>query len=109
MANRKQIIRRFIVLCVILAGGLYEALAYAADPRNGAKLYKIHCESCHGHQGRGGTMPGVPDFSRGEGLFQSDASLVKLLEEGRGVKPAYLGLMTTREMLDVVAYLRTIH
>lgn len=109
MANKKQITKRLLVLCLIIMGGMYEAMAYAADPRNGASLYKKHCDSCHGAQGRGGNMPGVPNFSRGEGLIQSDAALVKLLEEGRGIKPAYRGLMTTREMLDVVAYLRTLH
>ena len=109
MPEKKQMTRRAVALCLILAGGGYETLAFAADPRNGAKLYNMHCESCHGSGGRGGVMPGVPDFSRGEGLFQSDAALVSLLEEGRGMKPSYLGLMTTRDMLDVIAYLRTLN
>ena len=109
MANNRQIFRRVVLLCVIFAAGIYEATAFAADPRSGARLYNQHCTSCHGVQGRGGVMPGTPDFSRGEGLLQSDAALLKLLEEGRGIKPAYQGLMTTREMLDVVAYLRTLN
>ncbi len=109
MPDKKQITRRTIALCFILTGGMYEATAFAADPRNGAKLYNMHCESCHGSAGRGGVMPGVPDFRRGEGLFQPDTALVKLLEEGRGMKPSYLGLMSTRDMLDVIAYLRTLH
>lgn len=82
--------------------------AQAADPRNGAKLYNSHCANCHGTQGNG-MMPGMPNFLRGEGLMKPDAVLVQSLERGAGMMPAFRGLMTTQEMLDVVSYLRTMH
>ncbi len=109
MTDRKQIIRRIAILCLILLGGVYEITAHAADIRKGAKLYNSHCAGCHGASGQGGSMPGTPNFRRGEGLFQPDAKLLELLQNGRGVKPAYRGLMTTKEMLDVIAYLRTLN
>ncbi len=109
MADKKQILRRMAILCVIIAGGIYEATAFAADPVNGGRLYKTHCETCHGPTGSGSAMPGLPDFRRGEGLFQPDPVLVQYLEDGRGIKPAFRGLMSTQELLDVIAYLRTLH
>ncbi len=81
--------------------------AQAADPRNGAKLYNMHCAGCHGVRGTA-RMAGVPDFSRGQALFKSDPDLLLTIENGRGVMPAFRGLMSTREILDVLAYLRTL-
>jgi cytochrome c6 len=78
--------------------------AMAADPRNGAKLYNIHCSGCHGTRGRG-VMPGTPDFSRG--ILKPNAVLVEILEQGSGVMPAFRGILSTQDMLDVIAHLRT--
>ncbi|ALP54909.1 hypothetical protein Tel_16645 [Candidatus Tenderia electrophaga] len=78
----------------------------AADPRNGAKLYNQHCSSCHGARGQG-AMPGTPDFSRGEGLRVANASLLTVIENGSGVMPAYRGLLSTQDILDVISHLRT--
>ena len=89
-----------------LAGLMAAQSAQAADPRNGAKLYNMHCSSCHSVNGRGG-MPGVPDFSRGGALFKPDAKLVSVIEQGAGIMPAYRGLMSTNDILDVIAHLRT--
>ncbi len=81
------------------------APASAADPRNGAKLYGTHCSSCHAVNGRG-SMPGISDFTRAGTLLKSNAKLVQVIEEGTGIMPAYRGLMSTRDILDVIAHLR---
>ena len=91
-------------------GGLIGAIALpvsAADINNGGQLYARHCQTCHGDRGRP-MMPGMPDFTRGEKLFQADASLVSSIKQGKSVMPAYRGLLTDEEILDVVAYLRTL-
>ncbi len=93
-------------LLLALGGLLSSAGAMAADPRNGAKLYNIHCSNCHGPRGRG-ALPGMSDFSRGQGLFVANAALVKVIENGSGVMPAYRGLLSTQDILDVIAHLRT--
>lgn len=98
---------------LFVTAACHTSLALAADPRNGARLYNSQCASCHGAQGNG-MMPGMPNFLRGEGLMKPDAVLVQILERGSlergsGVMPSFRGLMTTQEMLDVVAYLRTMH
>ncbi len=95
-----------IALLASMSVFLFAAESMAADPRNGAKIYNIHCANCHGSNGAG-AMPGMPDFRRGQSLFKNNAFLVLVLEEGRGIMPAYRGLLTTQEMLDVIAHLRT--
>ena len=95
-----------MALLVSMGAFVFGAEAMAADPRNGAKLYNIHCTNCHGSSGAG-SMPGMPDFRRGQSLFKNNEFLVKKLEEGIGIMPAYRGLLTTQEMLDVIAHLRT--
>lgn len=108
MAIKLDITRRRLALflSLFLAESLFSV--HAADPNNGAQIYNMHCISCHGNNGSG-AMPGAPNFLRGEGLFQSDSSIVTTLENGTGVMPAYRGLLTTQDLLDVVAYLRTLH
>ncbi len=108
MMNKKLTVKGSTLLLVALAGLFQLGFAQAADPRNGAKIYNNHCANCHGAQGNG-MMPGMPNFLRGEGLLKPDAALVQTLENGAGMMPAFRGLLTTQEMLDVIAYLRTMH
>lgn len=88
--------------------GLVAGSVFAADPGKGGQLYGINCVTCHGEDGRG-TMPGVPDFTRGEGLFQPNHVLAKSIREGKTIMPAFRGILTNNEIDDVIAYLRTFH
>ena len=87
---------------------MYVTVAQAADPRAGAKTYEQHCVNCHGAGGQG-NMPGIPNFARGEGLLQSNDKLLAAIENGKGIMPAYRGLLSTQEIRDVIAHLRTMH
>jgi mono/diheme cytochrome c family protein len=89
------------LLLVVLAGG-----ARAADINRGADLYRLHCTSCHGGDGQP-LMPGATDFSRPSSLLKPDLSLLAVIRSGRGAMPAYQGQLRDREMLDIVAHLRT--
>ncbi len=95
----------------LLLGGLLLSLlalpAQAADPQAGGRLYRAHCAGCHGPKGRP-AMPGVPDFSRGERLMRSDVELARAIQLGVGVMPAYAGQLSEAQILDLVAYLRTL-
>jgi mono/diheme cytochrome c family protein len=97
---------RLRVACVLplLIG---TAAVQAADIFKGREVYELHCQSCHGVDGRS-IEPGTPDFSRGESLFAPDSELVRELREGGGMKPAYRGMLTDEELRDVVAYVRTL-
>jgi cytochrome c6 len=79
----------------------------AADVSRGADLYRLHCTVCHGPAGRP-VLPGAPDFSRPTALLRSDLELMARIRDGRGGMPAYQGQLRDREMLDIVAHLRTL-
>jgi len=85
--------------------GTFSGSVFAADPGVGGQLYTKNCSTCHGDDGKG-TMPGIPDFTRGEGLFFSNEVLVETIRNGKSVMPAYKGILTDDEIRDVVAYLR---
>ena len=73
-----------------------------------ARCIRLHCAMCHGPRGEP-VWPGAPDFRRPGSLMKTDAQLLGLLRQGRGVMPAYLGVLRDREMYDLVAHLRTLN
>jgi len=79
----------------------------AADPMAGKKIYVQHCQNCHGDRGVP-QWPGVPDFSHGEGLLQADSVLLTSIKAGKAMMPSYRGALNDNEILDVIAYLRTL-
>lgn len=79
----------------------------AANPAAGSEIYRQYCLGCHSPDGRG-SVAGAPDFSRGQGLMTPDASLVRALRTGGRGMPSYEGLLRDQQLLDVVAYLRTL-
>jgi cytochrome c6 len=86
--------------------GLLQPPAQAADVARGAEIYRNHCTGCHGQGGRP-VMPMAPDFSRPTALLKPDLALMAAIRSGRGAMPAYQGVLRDREILDVVAHLRT--
>lgn len=85
----------------LVAGGVP-----AADIHEGERLFEEHCAHCHGPDGRG-ELPGVPDFQRGDALIRPDGTLFAAISQGQGGMPAFEGLLSEREILDVIALLRT--
>ena len=81
--------------------------AGAADVIKGAQIYARHCAACHGPNGIS-VMPGAPHLARGERLMQPDLTLLGSLKSGKNAMPAYLGILSDREILDVIAYSRTL-
>lgn len=82
--------------------------AGAADVQRGATVYAAHCALCHGSNGTP-VMPGAPNFRRMESLMRPDMQLMTAIRNGKGAMPGYFGVLREREMLDVVAYLRTLN
>lgn len=80
---------------------------WAADPKNGAKLYAKQCVRCHGTNGTP-VFPGVPDFKRSNALMKADADLKGKIMTGSGMMPAFQGLLEEEEILDVIAYMRSL-
>lgn len=81
--------------------------AAAADVQRGGAIYSSHCAACHGTNGTP-VIPGAPNFRRMEGLMRPDMQLMTAIRSGKGAMPGYFGVLRDREILDVVAYLRTL-
>lgn len=89
-------------------GGALLALppAHAADVVKGADLYKLHCSGCHGGNGRP-VMSVAPDLSLPTALLKPDVTLLGAIQRGKGSMPSYQGVLRDREILDIVAHMRT--
>jgi mono/diheme cytochrome c family protein len=96
----------FVLLFVLLATVTMNA-ATAADYFNGRKIYETYCLACHGFDGKS-MEPGMPDFSSGDTLFRPDSELFTQIRQGKGVMPAYRGMLTDSEIRDVITYLRSL-
>ena len=94
---------RRVAAAVVLAAA---SAAHGADVIKGAQIYRLHCAACHGQSGVT-IMPAAPSFARGERLMQPDAALLASVRAGRAAMPGFFGILSDREILDVVAYLRT--
>ncbi|MDH3762586.1 MAG: c-type cytochrome [Gammaproteobacteria bacterium] len=93
-----------ISLILMLLG---PGLAQASDPSLGAVTYQRHCAQCHGVNGSP-TMAGATDFKRGRGTMQSDQSLLARIQKGKNACPAYFGILSEQQILDVIAHIRTL-
>ena len=94
-----------LLVCVLI---LYPVIGSSASSSEGQKVYQQHCLMCHGAQGIS-TMASAPSFKRGEGLFNSDMSLLQRIQTGKNACPAYVGRLKNQQIYDVIAYLRTLY
>jgi cytochrome c6 len=96
----------------LLAGALFSmcgaGLSHAADTNKGAGLYATHCASCHGVSGIS-VMVGAPNFAQNERLMSPDIALLISIRNGKAAMPAFRGALSDQDILNVVAYLRTLH
>ncbi len=96
-----------LMLLLLLCATCTPRVAVAADINKGGSLYAQHCANCHGSTGVP-VMPGSPNFQRGEKLLQPDMILLASIRQGKNAMPAYVGILRDQEIMDVVAYLRTL-
>jgi len=107
-ARGSAVRRRLLVLPLIMLLSVAPLqFSDAADYFNGGQVYEMHCQSCHGVDGRS-MVPGTPDFTTGDTLFRPDSDLFRQIREGKGVMPAYRGILQDDEIRDVIAYLRSL-
>ncbi len=99
-----MLIAKRICLFVILGMSAVVSEVQASDPNNGRILYMQHCNSCH-EPGR--EVAGAPDFNMGMTLMQSDVALLEKIRSGKNAMPGYIGILTDRMILDIIAYMRT--
>jgi len=94
-------VKIFILVLIFLPG-----FAFGNNVFNGKEVYLKECSSCHGYDGRG-DMAGVSSFVESNILFKTDRELTNVINDGKGLMPAYRGLLSREEIEDVVVYLRT--
>ncbi|HWJ93796.1 MAG TPA: c-type cytochrome [Telluria sp.] len=93
----------FALALALAAGG-----AHAADSIKGRTLYQAHCASCHGATGRA-VLPGAPNFDQGDGMMRPDITILMAIRAGKNAMPAFQGRLEDRDIMDVIAYIRTLH
>lgn len=81
--------------------------ALAANPANGQRLYNMHCAVCHGPRGEG-VHPEAPKFRMGERLEQPDLVLMQSVKTGKKTMPPFFGVLQDPQILDILAYVRTL-
>jgi cytochrome c6 len=108
-------VARFPRVRSVLAAGIGMLLAlslngklHAADTIKGGRLYATNCALCHGASGIS-VMPGAPNFARGDGMLRPDMTLLAAIRTGKNAMPAFQGMLADRDIMDVIAYLRTLH
>ncbi|MEW6313372.1 MAG: c-type cytochrome [Pseudomonadota bacterium] len=97
-------------------------VATAADVGAGSQLYAVHCAGCHGTSAND-VVPGTPSFVRQDDflkpgtaefeagrelLFLPDLELLQRIRAGKNSMPSYQGILSDIEILNVIAYLRTL-
>lgn len=99
--------RRLPHWAAVAALALIAVPAAAADFANGARLFSSHCAGCHGADGRS-LNPAAPNLIGGAKSLQPDMSMMMRIKTGKGQCPPFLGLLKDKDILDVVAHLRTL-
>lgn len=98
---------RAIGISALTSAMLISGSTFAANVIEGQRIYNQHCIGCHGPGGHS-AIPNAPHFSRGERLMQPDMMLLATIKSGKIMMPSFAGILRDQEILDVIAYLRTL-
>lgn len=93
---------------VCLITNLCSSYVLAADAGKGGQVYAANCEVCHANNGQG-VVADTPDFRFGDNLIKPDVQLFNSISSGKGMMPAFRGLLSEQDILNVISYLRTLH
>jgi mono/diheme cytochrome c family protein len=98
-------------ILVLLIALLAPSAVFAADASEGGASFKAKCAMCHGADAAGKTVMGeklgIKDLRSDEVQKQSDAELAQIIAKGKAKMPAYEGKLTTDQVQNVVAFIRT--
>jgi mono/diheme cytochrome c family protein len=106
----------YLSVALLLAAMLATAIAVSADPppRTAPRLYRRHCISCHGSDGKAKTSKGKFSHARDltDGQWQtdvSDARIFNSIMNGRNVRgnmPAFSDKLNEKEANSLVSFVR---
>ncbi len=54
-------------------------------------------------------MPNAPNFARGESMLQPDPVIATSIRNGINAMPAFQGVLSDSDIMNVVVYLRTLN
>lgn len=109
-----------VALAVLIVGQINPSsgsLTASAQPAHGKELYDKDCAVCHGPNGRGvpgwryQARPAPPlDSSAHAWHHEDDQLLAMILDKPApdSVMPAWRGVLTREDALDIVAYIKTL-
>ena len=84
----------------------------AAHPAKGKTLFIKHCAGCHGVQGKGDGYkllgPDPANLTAPATRKKSDRALLATIHEGKPNMPSWKGLLSERDIRNVLAYIRTL-
>lgn len=92
------------------------AAAFNTTPRPASQLYRRHCVSCHGNDGKGKTSKGKFNHARDltDAEWQTDVSderIFNSIMNGRNVRgnmPAFANKLNEKEAESLVTYVRSL-
>jgi mono/diheme cytochrome c family protein len=77
--------------------------------KEGERLYRINCQSCHGDPGKNNSIALVPppgDPATEKIQKNTDGEIFHKVAVGRGQMPSFRSVLTTDEIWKVVSYLQ---
>lgn len=114
MLNRKTLLLT-VVSGSIMLSGLSAMAGGKGDAKAGKKVFETNCASCHGLTGKGdgavasALNPKPRNFVEAKFKYGSDdASLFKTISAGKGVMPPWKGILSDKQINDVIAHVRTL-
>jgi mono/diheme cytochrome c family protein len=78
------------------------------DLVSGQDIFEEYCAACHGYDGIR-IIPQAPNFADGESLEKETLVLLASIRDGKGeIMPLWSNDLSEQQMLDVLAYIRTL-
>jgi mono/diheme cytochrome c family protein len=78
--------------------------------KKGTQVYQINCKSCHGDPGKNNVtklVPLPPDPVSTQMQQNTDGEIYYKIQEGRGPMPSFKNSLTSAEIWELVAYIRS--
>jgi len=108
-----------LVIVLTMAGAVLNQSSASSDatPKTdplakGKRLFTRHCAGCHGPEGKGdgykllGADPA--NLTAPATRKKSDSALLTTIHEGKPNMPSWKGLLSDRDIQNVLAYIRTL-
>lgn len=116
-----KMIVKFVVVFVFLAGGMLflTGKQTQANELTGGEtvaasraLYRQHCASCHGNDGRSQTKRGreteADDITTADVKGDAHDKLVRIISNGKGEMPGFKRKLSSAQIASIARYIKTL-